>query len=221
LRRNDEISKDNETRMTIHDVIDRLAGIGPDSPLDALRNEREEARRNAQKSYEALFAPTIADGVTLKERHAVAAFVAGLHRDAEALAFYRDALAAHDPDGLLAKAVDKETARGLMTGPYGRYPNGPLNVESKFGPDFRVSPSTSEALGRRLAAALAHAHFLVFHPRDASPGALKALAEAGWSTTDIVTLSQLVAFLTFQIRVAAGLKTLAASTTPERGAIEE
>jgi uncharacterized protein YciW len=42
-----------------------------------------------------------------------------------------------------------------------------------------------------------------------APPALRALLDAGWSTTDIVTLSQLVAFLSFQIRVAAGLRALA------------
>ena len=49
---------------------------------------------------------------------------------------------------------------------------------------------------------------LVYHPRDAAPPSLRAMLEAGWSTTDIVTLSQLVSFLAFQIRVVAGLKAL-------------
>ena len=31
------------------------------------------------------------------------------------------------------------------------------------------------------------------------------MLNAGWSTTDVVTLSQLVSFLAFQIRVVAGL----------------
>ena len=51
-----------------------------------------------------------------------------------------------------------------------------------------------------MTAALAHVHMLVFHPRDASPASLQALLDAGWSNTGIVTLSQLVAFLAFQIR---------------------
>lgn len=42
----------------------------------------------------------------------------------------------------------------------------------------------------RRAAAFEHVHLLVFHPRDATPVALQALLDAGWSTTDIVTLSQ-------------------------------
>jgi uncharacterized protein YciW len=35
--------------------------------------------------------------------------------------------------------------------------------------------------------------------------------DAGWSTTGIVTLSQIVAFLSFQIRVIKGLKALGAA----------
>jgi uncharacterized protein YciW len=50
---------------------------------------------------------------------------------------------------------------------------------------------------------------LVFHPRDATQAALQALLDAGWSTTDIVTLSQIVAFLSFQIRAVTGLRALA------------
>ena len=37
------------------------------------------------------------------------------------------------------------------------------------------------------------------------------LTEAGWTTDAIVTLSQLVSFLAFQIRVIAGLRVLAAT----------
>ena len=50
----------------------------------------------------------------------------------------------------------------------------------------------------------------MFRPRDASPQALQELLNAGWSATDIVILSQLVAFLSFQIRVVVGLRALAA-----------
>ena len=44
-----------------------------------------------------------------------------------------------------------------------------------------------------------------------APAAMQALLDAGWSTTAIVTLSQLVAFLSFQVRAVAGLRTLGAS----------
>ena len=73
----------------------------------------------------------------------------------------------------------------------------------------------ASALGPRLAAAFDHAHLLVFHPRDAGRAAIEKLVAAGWSATDIVTLSQLIAFLSFQLRAAFGLRVLAAATRPE------
>ena len=81
----------------------------------------------------------------------------------------------------------------------------------KDRPDYvlRIGADARRALGSRLAAAFEHMHLLVFHPRDADPVALHALLDAGWSTTDIVTLSQIAAFLSFQIRVVAGLRILA------------
>jgi CMD domain protein len=86
---------------------------------------------------------------------------------------------------------------------------GPLGREDAAVPRYRADAATRRTLGPRLAAALEHAHLLVFHPRDAAPADLQALLDAGWSTTEIVTLSQLVAFLAFQIRVVAGLRALA------------
>ena len=52
---------------------------------------------------------------------------------------------------------------------------------------------------------------LVLHPRDASPAHLQALVAAGWTTPQIVTLSQLVAFLSFQIRAVAGFRAMLAA----------
>jgi uncharacterized protein YciW len=57
---------------------------------------------------------------------------------------------------------------------------------------------------------------LVFHPRDGSAAAIQKLLDAGWSSKAIVTLSQLVAFLAFQLRASAGLRTLAEAQSPER-----
>src|SRR5205823_14901388 len=95
------------------------------------------------------------------------------------------------------------------SGPYGTYPAGPMSHEDTACPVYRVGAATRGVLCPRLSAAFEHVHMLVFHPRDAAPASLQALLDAGWSTTDIVTLSQIVAFLSFQIRVVAGLRTLA------------
>lgn len=192
------------------DVIDSLAGIAPGSSLDAARARRPAARDNAQRSYEVLFTPDNPGTVTLAERLGVALFVTGLHGHADLVKLYRDQLAAHVPPALI-EAIEREVKAAATEGPYGTYPEGPLSGENKAGLIYRVSQEKVSALGTRLAAALAHAHFLVFRPRDASPKALQALLDAGWTTTEVVTISQIVAFLSFQIRVAHGLRVLAAS----------
>ncbi len=194
----------------VTDAIDVLAGVTPGSTLDRVRAERPQARDNAQASYLALFQPADPGEVSLTERHAVAVFVAGLHREAEIAAFYAAGLG--DAPGLAA-AIAAETAHGLTEGPFGRFPAGPLSTEDRPGPSYQ--PLNAAALGPRLAAAFAHTHMLVFHPRDAAPEALQRLLDAGWSTTGIVTLSQAVAFLAFQIRVVSGLRSLA-TTLPGR-----
>lgn len=188
--------------MTHPDVIDHLVGIVPGSRLDAVRAQRAQARDNAQASYLALFHPAEPGDVSLVERYAVAVFVAGLHRQPAIQAFYAAGLSARPA---LPVMLEAEIARGATAGPYGAYPEGPLSAEDKDGPVF----TAITAVGPRLAAALAHAHMLVFHPRDASADALRRLEAAGWSATGIVTLSQLVAFLSFQIRVIVGLRALA------------
>ena len=196
------------------DVIDALVGIAPGSPLDAIRARRPEARAHAQATYRALFAPDVPGNVTAQERFAVGEFVAGLHDDAAITAFHAEGLAASGASAALREAVDAAIAEARAHGPYGSYPAGPLSREDVAGPAYRVGAKTRRALSPRLAAAFEHVHLLVFHPRDATPVALQALLDAGWSTTDIVTLSQIVAFLSFQIRVVAGLRTLAANGLP-------
>ncbi|MCP3446754.1 CMD domain protein [Bradyrhizobium sp. CCGUVB14] len=197
--------------MSTPDVIDTLAGIKPGSALDAIRARRLQARDNAQKSYLSLFEPIDASDFSLVERAAVAAFVTGLHGESPVATFYRDKLAASAGGAALLEAIDAEIARGRTSGPYGSFPAGPLSVENTAGLIYRVSTASKSVLGARLVAALEHAHLLVFRPRDAASADMKALLAAGWSNTGIVTFSQLVAFLSFQVRVVSGLRTLAAA----------
>lgn len=197
----------SETR----DIIDALAGIEPGSSLDGARARRVQARDNAQKSYLALFEPIDASDFSLAERCAVAAFVAGVHGETTVAGFYLGKLAAAVDSNELVEAIKAEIERGKTSGPYGAFPAGPLSVEDTTGLIYRVGVDGKAVLGAKLAAALEHAHLLVFRPRDAAPSDMKALLGAGWSDTGIVTLSQLVAFLSFQVRVVAGLRVLGAS----------
>jgi alkylhydroperoxidase domain protein/CMD domain protein len=210
------------------DIIDALAGIAPGDALDATRARRPEARAHAQGSFEALFLPDDTSHVALAERAAVALFVARLHRQAAAVEFY-GALLRETGKGLGAGAgealeplIVAEAERAAGSGPYGafRAENAP---ESTAGPVYSVSSvEAAYALGDRLSAALEHAHLLVLHPRDAAREPLQHLLDAGWSITGVVTLSQLISFLTFQLRVVQGLGELStgegAASLPELAA---
>jgi CMD domain protein len=192
------------------DVIDLLAGIEPGSSLSGIRARRLQARENAQKSYVALFEP-----VDFGD------FAAVVHDEPAAASFYLAKLAKTADRLEPVEALKAEIERAKTEGPYGAFPAGPLSVEDKLGLIYRVAGDGQRVLGARLAAALEHAHLLVFRPRDASSAAMQALLEAGWSSSAIVTLSQLVAFLSFQVRAAAGLRTLGASLERHANAAAE
>lgn len=188
------------------DVIDNLAGVAPGSRIDALRRERAQTRNHAQASYAALFDAGVATALPRAERLASAAYQALLLGDGPASAHYEGLLEATAPE-LVAAVRDAATAT-RAEGPYGAYPAGPLTRENVPGAEFA---EPGGVLSPRLAAILAHTHFLVLHPRDAAPARLAALQAAGLDEDEIVTLSQLIAFVSFQIRAAHGLRALAAS----------
>ena len=62
----------------------------------------------------------------------------------------------------------------------------------------------------RLRAVLAFTGKLIERPIEGDKAAVQSLAASGLSTPAIVAMSQLIAFLSYQIRVAAGLKALVA-----------
>ncbi len=64
-------------------------------------------------------------------------------------------------------------------------------------------------LSPRLLAILTHVDRLTNEPRVATPEDLVELKRHGLSDANIVTLSQLIAFLSFQVRTIAGLQVLA------------
>src|SRR5262247_1071686 len=191
------------------DVIDALVGITPGSALDAIRARRPEARAHAQATYRALFTPEALGTISAQERFALGTFVAGLHGATAVATAYAARLVESGAAAAMKDGVEAAIKEARTHGPYGSYPAGPLSREDTAGPVYRVGAATRQALGPRLASAFEHTHMLVFHPRDAAPASLQALLDASWTTTDIVTLSQIVAFLSFQIRVVTGLRVLA------------
>lgn len=183
------------------DLIDRLAGVGP-ADVDL---RRPVAREQAQTSHDALFAPVDDSQFSVAERLLVAAFATRLTAADATAAHYADEARAADP--ALAGRVLQAAEANLAAGPYGVYAERGLAGESTDGPRFTADV---EAFGPRVAAALSHAHLLVYRPREADGAAHDALLQAGWSIDGIVTLSQLVSFLAFQQRVVAGLAAIVA-----------
>lgn len=89
--------------------------------------------------------------------------------------------------------------------------------------DIAVAESgkPSDAATPRLAAILEFTRKLIEKPVEGDEAALKTLPAAGVSTPAVVTLSQLVAFLSYQVRLVAGLEAMKAlETGPARAAIE-
>ncbi len=198
------------TAIDVTDVIDSVLGVTAGDAIDTIRRSRDIARTHAQATYDALFTPVSDADFSLGERYAVASFVLGLHGETPLSPVY-DAGVPQD----LAPLVAAQVAAALRSGPYGVYREPGLAAESEPGEAFVADA----VLGERLAAAFTHAALLVYRPRESSPQALEALQAAGWSDDGIVTLSQLVSFLAFQVRVVAGLSVLAA--TPAVAAPQE
>jgi len=191
-----------------HDIVDQIAGVTP--ALDALRRRRPVTREQLQASFDALFRPVSDEHVSQAERELVAAFATRLAGSSDATGtFYADRALAADPHR--AAVVLAEASDAAVEGPFGAYTERGLQSESTEGERYAPSDAAAEALGSRVAAALAHTHLLVFRPREASSADIGRLLAAGWSADGIVTLSQLVSFLAFQQRVITGLRVLAAA----------
>jgi alkylhydroperoxidase domain protein/CMD domain protein len=173
---------------TSDDIISTLAGVAPGSPAAELRAQRPEAMQHAQGSYTALFDPAERVGLSAVERFAIALRVAAIHAATEAADHYRQRLleAGASPP-IVAAAALEDAGAGSQ-------------------PDPEVPP--------RIQAILRHADLLSTHPVDATPDDLQALADAGLATVEIVVLSQIVAFVSFQVRVVAALQ-LIAGRVPE------
>lgn len=191
------------------DIIDVLAQIEPGTALDRIRRTREQARTNAQRSFAVLFEPADPGTFSLAERYAIAAYTVSLQASRSPAATFYTELLEDEVDTALATAVAELAEQDRAAGPYGHYKEAGLDSESVPGPTVSYPAGGRPAvIDERLAAALEHAHLLSLHPRDAEPKHLRRLETAGWSADDIVTLSQLVSFLAFQIRVVDGLLAL-------------
>lgn len=79
------------------------------------------------------------------------------------------------------------------------------DVRRIAGPEFNGEPD------QRLAAVLRHTDLVTVRPNAAVAEDIEALARAGVSEDDIVRLSELAAFVSYQIRLTVGLRLLGSS----------
>lgn len=190
------------------DVIDEILGIEPGDRLDGVRRARPVAREQAQVAYQAIFRPGHPGALAVAERYAVAYAVAAWTGVSAVTDRYRREFTVHEGREPVLAALDRVIADGAGPGPFGRFREPGLAGRGSDGNRLEVAAAEVEVLGEELAALLAHAHALVKRPREASPTLLQQLVDAGWEATEIVALSQLVSFLSFQIRLVAGLQAL-------------
>ena len=175
-----------------HDLIDTVAGLAEGSAIHALRHQRDKVVATAQQSHDAFFGPDATDAtgaLSPVRRLLVALYACRLTPAPELAAHYRAQLAALGADAALVQLADSGT------------------------PDD-IAARADQPLG----AMLAFTRILTTRPIDGDHDALMTLPAAGLSTPQIVLLSQLVSFLSYQTRVAAGLKAMDAPGAPDSAA---
>jgi len=154
---------------------------------DSSRDHRPAVREAAQSAYEALFDAFPDDPVP------------GVDRTLRHLLAARAAWLDGDraaADWYLARAVGVEAGADLVT-------HGADGIAGAAAP-------------RPLRAALRHVDLLVRRPAAATADDLAALSAAGWSPAEVVVISQIVGFVSYQVRVAHALRILDDIDTPDR-----
>ena len=93
---------------------------------------------------------------------------------------------------------------------------GAASLEQHYADRLADAPDRDEPSSPALPAMLAFAAKLTTDPRLGDRAAIDALKRAGLGDAAIVALAQLVAFLSYQLRVVAGLQALRASAEGAR-----
>ena len=162
------------------DIIDRMAGLDPGSPLHTLRHLRDKVAVATQGSYDAMFDAAV-EGLSVTERLLVALHACSLSQAGELAAHYRHRLTTVNASPELLARVESVGESSVAAG---------------------ADP--------RLRAMLDFTHTLITNPMEGDKPSLMKLVKAGLTTPAIVALAQLIAFLSYQLRVVAGLKAMQA-----------
>ena len=82
-------------------------------------------------------------------------------------------------------------------------------IHEHFELRVMADPSFDGANDKRVKAILRHTDLVTVNPKDATEGDILALKTAGMLESDIVRLSELIAFVGYQVRVIKGLRLMA------------
>jgi CMD domain protein len=96
------------------DIVDTATGLASESPVAALRRQREAFVRHTQGSHDVLITPSDPGGVSLIERAAAALHVASIERDAALAAHYRRRLLENGADVAAIEAMNVSPRLGAI-----------------------------------------------------------------------------------------------------------
>jgi uncharacterized protein YciW len=162
--------------VTTNDVVNRILGINGDGKIAALRRQKPELAEQLQTYYLALFEPEAAS--------AEAFALTDRYLIAVRVAAHTGSAAVIDWYATLAKqaGVPAETLARIQN---------------------TATPWTDSS---KLAAAVRHTDLLTKSPADAQASDLQALKDGGFTPAGILSLSQVIAFVNYQLRLIAGLR---------------
>jgi CMD domain protein len=167
---------------TTADVVYRILGVNDQGPIADLRNRKPEQIDELQTYYLALFEP--------EEASARAFPLADRYVVAVRVASHTNSVAVANWYGDLAAQAGVDDAVIARA----------RNVSETWDDN---TP---------LGAAIRHADLLTTRPSAAQPSDLQALKDAGYSPAGIVSLSQTIAFVSYQLRFIAGLRAFGAAS---------
>jgi uncharacterized peroxidase-related enzyme len=170
------------TPVTLHDDIDRCAGIGPDHAVARLRHPRPTLRQAAQAAFDALWLPPEGGSRVAHERSLVALRVAALLDDGPLV----DACRRH---ALAAGATAAQLARVMPA----------------------AEDDTMTALDARLTAMLSLVDRVTMQPAAGTARHIDLLSRLGFEPAAIVGLAQAAAVVAVLARLVAGVRALAAA----------
>jgi CMD domain protein len=177
-------------QISPQDVIEHAAGLAEGDKLQRLRRRRGSVVDHAQATLLALVDPDDAGNLSLIERAALAFRVAVVNEEQELTAWYRHRLV---QVGAPAALIDAVRERPLATG---------QPVAGAGAADHPVPG--------RLAVMLDHVDRVTVEPGEVGPEHIATLEAVGLGEPEIVTVSQIAAFVSYQARVTTGLREIAA-----------